>query len=133
MKLKCIIVDDEPVARKLLREYISDTPFLELVGEAENPLKIQAIFDREPIDLIFLDINMPKLTGLEFLRSNNSLLIVIKTIAYAEHAFDGFELAVLDYLIKPFSFERFLKGCNKAKDYHRLQIQKENRSEQNEK
>ena len=85
MKLKCLIIDDEPVARKLLKEYIEDIPFLDLAGEADNPLKAQAILDREPIDLLFLDINMPKLTGIEFLQSAGSLPMVIMTTAYAEH------------------------------------------------
>ena len=123
MKLKSIIVDDEPVARKLLQEYIEDISFLELTGQADNPLKAQAILNNENIDLIFLDINMPKLTGLEFLRTSVSLPMVIMTTAYAEHALDGFTLDVLDYLVKPFSFERFLKACNKAKEYHELKLQ----------
>jgi len=122
MKLKCIIVDDEPVARKVLKEYIDDIPFLEVVGQADNPLKIQAIAGNEPIDLIFLDINMPKLSGIDFLRTSNSLPMIIITTAYADYALDGFALDVLDYLLKPFSFERFLKACNKAKDYRQLKI-----------
>jgi len=122
MKLKCVIIDDEPVARRLLREYAEDISFLEIVAEAENPLKAQITLDQEPVDLIFLDINMPKLTGLEFLRTSNSLPMVIMTTAYAEHALDGFNLDVLDYLVKPFSFSRFLKGCNKAREYHQLRI-----------
>lgn len=125
MKLKSIIVDDEPVARKLLQEYIEDISFLELRGQADNPLKAQTILNSENIDLIFLDINMPKLTGLEFLRTSASLPMVIMTTAYTEHALDGFSLDVLDYLVKPFSFERFLKACNKAKDYHQLKMQAE--------
>src|SRR3954468_13200513 len=120
MKLKCVIIDDEPVARRLLKEYAEDISFLEIVAEAENPLKAQITLDQEPVDLIFLDINMPKITGLEFLRTSNSLPMVIMTTAYAEHALDGFNLDVLDYLVKPFSFSRFLKGCNKAKEYHQL-------------
>ncbi len=120
MRLRCIIIDDEPVARRLLREYIDDIPFLEIVGEADNPIKAQVILDREPIDLVFLDINMPKLTGIEFLKTSTALPMVIMTTAYAEHALDGFTLDVLDYLVKPFSFDRFLKACNKAKEYHRM-------------
>jgi len=123
MKLKSIIVDDEPVARKLLQEYIEDISFLELAGQADNPLKAQTLLNNETIDLIFLDINMPKLTGIEFLRTSASLPMVIMTTAYAEHALDGFILDVLDYLVKPFSFERFLKACNKAKEYHELKLQ----------
>ncbi|HKB44197.1 MAG TPA: LytTR family DNA-binding domain-containing protein [Chitinophagaceae bacterium] len=123
MKLKSIIVDDEPVARKLLQEYIEDISFLELAGQADNPLKAQTILNNENIDLVFLDINMPKLTGIEFLRTSASLPMVIMTTAYAEHALDGFTLDVVDYLLKPFSFERFLKACNKAKEYHELKLQ----------
>jgi len=125
MKLRSIIVDDEPVARKVLKEYIEDISFLVIAGEADNPLKARPLLDRESIDLIFLDINMPKLTGIEFLRTSNSLPMVIMTTAYAEHALDSFSLDVIDYLVKPFSFERFLKACNKAKDYHQLKMQAE--------
>lgn len=120
MNLRCLIVDDEPIARKLLQEYIEDISFLELKGTVENALKANQLLNSEPIDLLFLDINMPKLTGLEFLRTVTSSPMVIMTTAYAEYAADGFELDVLDYLVKPFSFERFLKACNKAKEYHEL-------------
>lgn len=128
MKLKCIITDDEPVARKLLREYIGDISFLEFIGEADNPLKAQAILNTQPVDLMFLDIDMPKLTGIEFLRASKFLPMVIMTTAYAEHALDGFTLDVLDYLVKPFSFERFLRACNKARDYHLLRMEAEKKS-----
>jgi len=117
MKLKCIIVDDEPVARKLLEEYILDVDFLELKGKAENPLKASSLLESNEIDLMFLDINMPKLSGIEFLRTSHALPLTIMTTAYAEYAVEGFELDVLDYLVKPFSFERFFKAVNKAKDY----------------
>lgn len=133
MKLKCLIVDDEPVARKLLKEYIEDIPFLEVLGEAENPLKGQGLLDRATVDLLFLDINMPKITGLEFLKSSTSLPMVIMTTAYEEYALDGFSLDVIDYLVKPFSFTRFLKACNKAKDYHELKMQTQKQPGNNEK
>ncbi|HMH20807.1 MAG TPA: LytTR family DNA-binding domain-containing protein [Puia sp.] len=120
MKLRCILADDEPVARKLLQEYIADIDFLELVGSCENALKANSLLNSESVDLMFLDINMPKLSGIELLRTATSLPMVIMTTAYAEYAKDGFELDVLDYLVKPFSFERFLKACNKAKDYQDL-------------
>jgi DNA-binding LytR/AlgR family response regulator len=120
LTLNCIIVDDEPLARKVLREYVEDIGFLTLLGEAENPLRARALLDAHPVDIIFLDINMPKLSGIAFLRSSQSLPMVILTTAYAEYALDGFELEVIDYLVKPFSFERFLKACNKAKEYHAL-------------
>ena len=118
MLLKAIIVDDEPVARKVLREYIEDIDYLELAGTAENPLKADALMAEKRVDLLFLDINMPKLTGLEFLRASGGgshQPLVIITTAYAEYALDGFELDVVDYLVKPISFERFLKACQKAR------------------
>src|SRR6185369_10470307 len=121
MKMNCIIVEDEPVARKVLEEYISDIDFLELRGKAENPIRAAAILNNNPVDLMFLDINMPKMTGIEFLRSSASLPMAILTTAYTEYAPEGFELDVLDYLVKPFSFERFMKSCKKARDYFMLQ------------
>lgn len=118
MKLKCIVVDDEPAARKLLQEYIEDIEFLQLCGVAENPLKANTILQAQHIDLMFLDINMPRLTGIEFLRTAANPPMVIMTTAYAEYAAEGFNLNVMDYLVKPFSFERFFKACNKVKEYH---------------
>ena len=123
MKMNCIIVDDEPLARKVLTEYIEDTDFLELKGKAENPVKAAVLLTDNAVDLLFLDINMPKLSGLEYLRTSASLPMTIITTAYAEYAVDGFDLNVLDYLVKPFSFERFLKAANKAKDQHALKLQ----------
>jgi DNA-binding LytR/AlgR family response regulator len=113
-------VDDEPVARKILEEFISDVDFLELAGKAENPLKAGALLNESNIDLMFLDINMPKMNGIDFLRTFQSLPPTIMTTAYSEYALDGYELNVLDYIVKPFAFERFLKACNKAKDYLQL-------------
>jgi DNA-binding LytR/AlgR family response regulator len=128
MKLNCLIVDDEPAARKLLEEYIGDTDFLELTGKAENPLKARALLSENRIDLLFLDINMPKMSGIEFLKTGAELPPAIMTTAYTEYAIEGFELNVLDYLVKPFSFERFLKACIKAKEYHELRaVQAENK------
>ena len=118
MLLKAIIVDDEPVARKVIREYIEDIDYLELAGVAENPLKADALMAEKRVDLLFLDINMPKLSGIEFLRASRGggyQPLVIITTAYAEYALDGFELDVVDYLVKPISFERFLKACHKAR------------------
>lgn len=117
MLLKAIIVDDEPVARKVLREYIEDIDYLELAGMAENPLKADALMAGKRIDVLFLDINMPKLTGIEFLRAGGGphRPLVVITTAYAEYALDGFELDVVDYLVKPISFERFVKACGKVR------------------
>lgn len=129
MNLKAVIVDDEPVARRVIREYIEDIDYLELAGMAENPLKADAILNEQPIDLLFLDINMPKLSGIDFLRVARRLPRVIITTAYAQYALEGFELEVTDYLVKPFSFERFLKACNKVRDYYQLTRRAENRQQ----
>lgn len=118
MTLNCLIIDDEPMARKVLEEYVEDIDFLHLAGKAENPLKAASILDSETIQLIFLDINMPKISGIDFLKSSTSLPMVILTTAYADFALEGYELDVLDYLVKPISFERFFKACIKAKDYY---------------
>src|ERR1700744_5756489 len=118
MLLKAVIVDDEPVARKVIMEYLEDIEFLELAGMAENPLKADVLLAGGQGALLFLDINMPKLSGIEFLRASAGRPqqpMVIITTAYAEYALDGFELDVVDYLVKPFSFERFLRACNKAR------------------
>jgi DNA-binding LytR/AlgR family response regulator len=116
MNLSCIIIDDEPLARKGLREYIQDVDFLQLVGEFDNPLKATECLTSQTIDLMFLDIQMPKITGIDFLRSLQHSPQVIFTTAYPQYAVDGFDLNVLDYLVKPISFDRFLKAVMKAKD-----------------
>jgi len=123
MKLKCIVIDDEPIARKVLQEFIEDIEFLELAGEAENPLKAIELLHNNNIDIIFLDINMPKLTGIDFLKSTRNDATIIMTTAYTEYAVDAYGLDVLDYLVKPIAFERFLKACNKAKEMGKLKKQ----------
>ena len=124
MKLKCLIIDDEPIARKLLKEYVEETDFLEVAGTAENPLKATGLISDLHIDLIFLDINMPKMNGIEFLRTMPNLPMVILTTAYDEYALDGFEWSVVDYLVKPISIERFLKACQKALELKALKGKK---------
>src|SRR6201992_771021 len=124
MTLKCLIIDDEPIARKLLQEYIEETDFLTLVGTAENPLKATGLINKLDVDLIFLDINMPKMNGFDFLRSANNLPMVIMTTAYGQYALDGFEMAVVDYLVKPFALERFLKAAQKALELKMLREKK---------
>ena len=114
MKLKCIIIDDEPIARKILKEFIEDVDFLELIGEAEHPLKAMSVLSEYPVDVIFMDINMPKLNGIDFLKNIPVTSSVIMTTAYAQHAVEAYSLDVLDYLVKPIAFDRFLKACNKA-------------------
>ncbi len=124
MTLNCLIVDDEPMARKLLQEYIEETDFLKLVGTAENPLKAAGLISRLEVDLIFLDINMPKMNGMEFIRSSPNLPMVIMTTAYGQYALEGFEMAVIDYLVKPFSLERFFKAAQKALELKQLKERK---------
>ncbi|MFI5154300.1 MAG: LytR/AlgR family response regulator transcription factor [Chitinophagales bacterium] len=113
--INCIIIDDEPLARKGIKEYIADVDFLQLSGEFDNPLKALDMLTSQKIDLIFLDIQMPKITGLEFLKTLSQRPLVILTTAYPQYALEGFELNVVDYLLKPFSFERFWKAVVKAK------------------
>lgn len=115
MTLQCIIIDDEPLARTGLQEYIQDVGFLQLAGEFDNPMKAIDILMQQKIDLIFLDIQMPRMTGLEFLKSLAQPPLVIFTTAYPQYAVEGFELNAIDYLLKPFSFERFWKAVIKAK------------------
>jgi DNA-binding LytR/AlgR family response regulator len=116
MKLKCVIIDDEPIARKIIQEFVEDIEFLELVAQAENPLKATELLANNDIDILFLDINMPKINGIDFLKNLKPAAAVIMTTAYPEHALEAFELDVVDYLVKPIPFERFLKACHKAKE-----------------
>lgn len=108
--MTCLIIDDEPIARDILRTYISDTPQLTLAGECESAMDALVFLKEHTTDLIFLDINMPKLSGISFLKSLSAPPKVILTTAYSEYALEGYELDVVDYLLKPFSFERFLKS-----------------------
>jgi DNA-binding LytR/AlgR family response regulator len=118
MTLKCVIIDDEPIARKGLKEYMQDAPFLQLAGEFDNPLKAADLLMQEKIDLLFLDIQMPKMTGMEFLKTLSHPPMVIFTTAYPQYAVEGFEWNAIDYLLKPFSFERFWKAVSKARSIH---------------
>lgn len=113
---KCLIVDDEPLARETLEKYISDIPSLELKAMCSNAFKAIEVLKNESIDILFLDINMPKLSGISMLKSLEKKPQVIFTTAYSEYAVEGFELDAVDYLLKPFSFERFVKAVNKASD-----------------
>lgn len=120
MKIKCIVVDDEPLARKGMKEYIGDVDFLELVGEFDNPLKATELLKKGEAQLLFLDIQMPKITGLDFFKTLQQPPPVIFTTAFPQYALDGFEVNALDYLVKPISFERFLKAALKAKEYYEV-------------
>jgi DNA-binding LytR/AlgR family response regulator len=120
MKLKCIIIDDEPIARRVLQEFIEEIDYLELAGQAENPLKAMSLLNDNDIDIIFLDINMPKINGIDFLKNSKTMANIIMTTAYAEYAAEAYGLDVLDYLVKPIAFDRFLRACNKAKEIREL-------------
>jgi DNA-binding LytR/AlgR family response regulator len=120
MKINCIIVDDEPLARKGIAEYAAEIDFLEVKAECENSLEANKILNLQKIDLIFLDIQMPKMTGIDFLKTLRERPMIIFTTAYSDYALQGYELDVLDYLVKPISFERFLKAVNKAKEFYEL-------------
>jgi two-component system, LytTR family, response regulator len=114
-KLKCIVIEDEPLAVKVLVGYIEQVPFLELAGTFKNALLAAEHLHEHTIDLIFLDIHLPKLKGMAFLKTLAEPPAVIVTTAYHQYAVEGFELNVTDYLLKPFSFERFLTAVNKLK------------------
>lgn len=116
MKIRCAIIDDEFLARQYLKEYVGKIPFLELVGDFNSPLKVIDLLKRKSVDLLFLDIHMPDISGLDFLRTLENQPHIILTTAYKEFAIEGYELNVIDYLLKPFSFERFLKAVNKVAD-----------------
>src|SRR5687767_338970 len=120
MTLKCLVVDDEPLARECIMNYIKEVDFLELAGTCNNPVELTSTMDQQEVDLIFLDIQMPVINGIDFLRMTPKLPIVIITTAYPSYALEGFQLDVLDYLVKPITFNRFFKAVNKAKDYHQL-------------
>jgi DNA-binding LytR/AlgR family response regulator len=122
MVISCIIIDDEPLARKGLKEYIADVDFLKLEGEYENALKAADQISRGEVQLLFLDIQMPKITGLEFFKTLNEPPPVIFTTAYPQYALEGFEVNALDYLVKPISFDRFLKSVLKVKEYYEVRL-----------
>lgn len=114
--IKSISIDDEPLAHKIIANYCSELDFIEVTATFKNAVSAIDYLDRHQVDLIFLDINMPLLKGLDFLRTLKSPPMVIITSAYQEHALESFELEVSDYLLKPFSFERFLKAVKRVKN-----------------
>jgi len=120
MNISCIIIDDEPLARKGLREYIADVDFLQLIGEFDNALQAAGMMGEGKVQLLFLDIQMPRITGLQFFKTLQQPPPVIFTTAYPQYALDGFNLNALDYLVKPISFDRFLQAALKAKEYFEL-------------
>ena len=118
--INCVIIDDEPLAREGMSNYVHEVDFLNLVVTCENPVELAQILDKYPVDLLFLDIQMPKMNGLDFLKIVQKPPMVIVTTAFPSYALEGFQLNVLDYLLKPITFDRFFKSVNKAKDYFNL-------------
>jgi DNA-binding LytR/AlgR family response regulator len=115
-KLRCLVIEDEPLSQEILAKYIAGIPELELAGVCGDALSASGLIRNSPVDLILLDINLPVISGMHFLKSLSHPPLVIFTTAYPEFAVEGFEADAVDYLVKPFSFERFLKAVNKAFD-----------------
>ena len=120
MRIKCVIIDDEPIARKGIEKYVEKIDFLELVATCGSANELNNIIIETPVDLIFLDIEMSGISGLDYLKTLKNPPLVIITTAYRKYAFEGYELDVLDYLLKPITNERFLKAVNKAHAYFLL-------------
>ncbi|MDH3708852.1 MAG: LytTR family DNA-binding domain-containing protein [Cyclobacteriaceae bacterium] len=114
MKMQCLIIDDEPLAINVIKKFLQEFHYADVVGTCENAMEAFSYVSENPVDLLFLDINMPTINGLDFLKSLKSPPLVIITSAYRDYAVDGFELNVLDYLVKPISFQRFLTAMDKA-------------------
>ncbi len=119
-KIQTLIVEDEPLAREGLQMYVREIEFLEVKGICEDALSANKMLSEHAVDLMFLDIQMPKLTGIDFLKSIKNPPMVIMTTAYPNFALQGYELDVIDYLVKPYPFDRFLKAVNKARDFFEL-------------
>ena len=115
--IRCCVIDDEPLARECLINYIEEIDFLQLAGEGSNPMELDKILAKKQVDLIFLDIQMPLMNGIDYLRSNPSLPPIIFTTAYPSYALEGYELDVLDYLLKPITLDRFYQAAVKAREY----------------
>ena len=116
--LKAIVIDDEPLALEVIKNLTEKITFVEIAGYFTNSFQAMAFLKSNPVDLLFLDIKMPDISGIELLKSIPDPPLVIFTTAYSEHAVEGFELDAIDYLLKPFSLARFLKACNKAYEFH---------------
>ncbi|MCE7862317.1 MAG: DNA-binding response regulator [Bacteroidetes bacterium CHB5] len=120
MKLRCVVIDDEPIARKGMEEYVADIPYLHHVGSFESAADAKVYLSDHPVDLMLLDIRMPKQSGIDFLKELHDPPLVIFTTAYPQHALESYELNVIDYLVKPISADRFKKATQKAFDYFLL-------------
>ena len=115
--INCLLIDDEPLALRVLEDFVNKTPFLNLVGKFEEPLLALPLIESKKVDLLFLDIKMPDISGIDFFKSLSYKPEVIFTTAYSEYAINGFELKAVDYLLKPISFEKFIKASNRVKDF----------------
>ncbi|MBD0295613.1 MAG: response regulator transcription factor [Flavisolibacter sp.] len=118
--LRCIAIDDEELALELLEDNIKKVPYLQLIASFSNPLEAIKTLQEQPIDLVFLDIQMPGLTGLQFIQSSPAQCMFILITAYEKYALEGYNLNVVDYLVKPVELDRFIKACNKAWELHQL-------------
>src|ERR1700761_2838632 len=112
--IRCLVVDDEPLALHIIEDYISKVPFLTLVKSTTNPIEALTMVQEGGVDLVFLDVQMPELTGIQFLKIANGKAKMILTTAYPQYALEGYELDVVDYLLKPIAFDRFFKSVQKA-------------------
>ena len=125
--INCLLIDDEPLALQLLEDYVNKTPYLSLMGKFEEPMQALSLLESKQVDLLFLDIKMPDISGIEFFRSLTHKPEVIFTTAYSEYAMDGFELRAMDYLLKPISFEKFLASCNRVRDFFEFKQTRNNK------
>jgi DNA-binding LytR/AlgR family response regulator len=123
--MNCIAVDDEPLALKLLQDNISKVPFLKLTAACSDAFEAMKALQENKIDLIFIDIQMPGLTGLQFIGSLQNKPLVIFITAYKQYALESYDLAVVDYLVKPVALDRFIKACNRAKEINELKVMKQ--------
>ncbi|QHT67835.1 response regulator transcription factor [Rhodocytophaga rosea] len=129
MKIRCLTIDDEPLALNLVSSYVERTPFLELAGKCNSAQQALERMNEEVIDLLFMDIQMPDLTGIEFARAMDKGPKIIFTTAFEQYALEGFKLDAMDYLLKPFNYQDFLRSANKAKEHFEL-VHKAAQSEQ---
>ncbi|MCF3108872.1 LytTR family DNA-binding domain-containing protein [Niabella sp. CC-SYL272] len=129
MTIRSVIVDDEPLIRELLEDSLAQIPFIKVVRSCKNALELAQYLQTEPIDLLFMDVQMPGISGIQFLNTLEQPPMIIMVTAYEQYALQGFELNVVDYILKPFSFERILKACNRAQELFQLKKIKNTGSE----
>ncbi|MEL6195401.1 MAG: LytTR family DNA-binding domain-containing protein [Bacteroidota bacterium] len=125
MQIQCVTIDDEPLARECIANYVREIDFLKIVGSANNPMELGKIMDMAKVDLLFLDIQMPVMSGIDFIKSSSHTPMVILTTAFPNYAVEGYQLEVIDYLLKPITFNRFFQAVNKAKKHHLLHQSKQ--------